>query len=188
MGRGDEMTAEALTMSGLPLAVVLLLLFLAAVLWYRGREMYQESGLPTGQVIYTDTGAWRANNDVLHVAELRLVGKPDYLVEQHDGTVIPVEIKSSPAPETPWEGQVLQLAAYCLLVEVNYGVRPPYGILQYKDRAFAVDYTADLEADLLDLLDEMRATREEFDPEPDHADRRRCQACGVRDACDRRLA
>lgn len=177
-----------MSMSGLPLAVVLLLLFLAAALWFRGRGMRQQSGLPEGNVIYTDTGAWRANNDVLHAAQLRLVGKPDYLVEQHDGTVIPVEVKSGFAPDTPWEGQVLQLAAYCLLVEANYGVRPPYGILQYKDHAFAIDYTDDLEADLLDLLDEMRAAREEIDPEPGHSDRRRCAACGVRADCDRRLA
>lgn len=182
------MTGQTMMMSGLPLAVVLLLLFVAAVLWFRGRDMHRESGLPAGQVIYTDTGAWRANSEVLHAAHLRLVGKPDYLVEQNDGTIIPVEIKSSLAPDAPWEGQVLQLAAYCLLVETNYGVRPPYGILQYKDRAFAVDYTPDLEADLLDVLDEMRATREEDDPDPGHDDRRRCAACGVRQACDRRLA
>lgn len=179
---------NGLMMSGFPLVLVLFLLFLAAALWFRGREMRQESGLPAGNVIYTDTGAWRPNSDVLHAAGLRLVGKPDYLVEQNDGTIIPVEIKSSLAPDTPWEGQVLQLAAYCLLVEENYGVRPPYGILQYKDRAFAVDYTGELEADLLDVLDDMRAAREEDDPEPDHDDPRRCRACGVRAACDHRLA
>lgn len=174
--------------SGFPLVLVLFLLFLATALWFRGRDMREESGLPAGDVIYTDTGAWRANSNVLHSARLRLVGKPDYLVEQNDGTIIPVEIKSSLAPDTPWDGQVLQLAVYCLLVEENYGVRPPYGILQYRDRAFAVDYTGDLEADLLDLLDDMRATREENDPEPDHNEPRRCVACGVRAACDRRLA
>lgn len=177
-----------MTMSGLPLAIVLALLFLAAVLWFRGRDLREQSGLPAGNVIYTDTGTWRANSNVLHASHLRLVGKPDYLVEQADGTIIPVEIKSSAAPDAPWDGQVLQLAAYCLLVEVNYGVRPPYGILQYKDRAFAVDFTDDLEADLLDLLDEMRATREDYDPDPYHNERRRCAACGVREACDRRLA
>lgn len=177
-----------MTMSGLPLALVLGLLFLAAVLWVRGRDMRRESGLPPGNVIYTDTGLWRANNEVLHASHLRLVGKPDYLVQQNDGTIIPVEIKSGLAPNAPWDGQVLQLAAYCVLVESNYGTRPPYGILQYRDRAFAVDFTPDLEADLLDVLDEMRAARGEPDPEPDHADRRRCAACGVRDDCDRRMA
>ncbi len=174
-------------MSGLPLMFVLLLLFLAAALWIRGREWRQESGVPEGDILYNDTGAWRANNDVLHAQRLRLVGKPDYLVEQHDGTIIPVEVKSSAAPARPWEGQVLQLAAYCLLVEENFGVRPPYGILQYRDEAFAIDFTDELEADLLAVLDEMRDARHETDPEPDHADRRRCAGCGVREACDRRL-
>ncbi|MCL4803073.1 MAG: Dna2/Cas4 domain-containing protein [Anaerolineae bacterium] len=175
-------------MSGLPLILVLGLLFLAALFWFRGRNLREESGLPAGNVIYTDTGTWRANSAVLHAAHLRLAGKPDYLVEQRDGSIIPVEIKSSLAPNSPWDGQVLQLAAYCALVETNYGVRPPYGILQYKDRAFAVDFTDDLEADLLDLLDEMRQTSADPDPEPDHGDRRRCLACGVREACGRRLA
>ena len=62
----------------------------------------------------------------------------------------------------------------------------PYGILQYKDRAFAIDFTADLEADLLDVLDEMREARQEDDPDPGHDDRRRCAACGVPAAWRRR--
>lgn len=172
----------------LPYLLMLFLLFLAAMLWLRSREWRRQSGLPEGEVIYTDTGTWRANARVLHSAGLRLVGKPDYLVEQADGTIIPVEVKSGPAPDNPWEGQILQLAAYCRLVEEHYGVRPPYGILQYQDHAFAVDYTGDLEADLLAVLDEMRAAATADDLAPDHADRRRCAACGVRHACDRRLA
>lgn len=175
-------------LGGLPLILVLVLLFLAAALWVRGREWRQESGLPEGDVFYSDTGAWRANSQVLHATRLRLVGKPDYLVEQADGAIIPVEVKSSAAPARPWEGQVLQLAAYCVLVEENFGVRPPYGILQYRDHAFAVDFTDDLEADLMAVLDEMRAARDEVDPAPDHADPRRCYGCGQRAGCDRRLA
>ena len=175
-------------LGGLPLLLVLTLLFVAAAFWIGGRQMREDSGLPDGRVFYSDTETWRANNDVLHAAHLRLVGKPDYLVEQDNGAIIPVEVKSSRAPERPYEGQVLQLAAYCLLVEENFGVRPPYGILQYRDQAFAIDYSADLEADLLAVLDEMRAARGEDDPDPDHGDPRRCLACGLRAACDRRLA
>lgn len=174
-------------MGGLPLLLVLFLLFLAGALWIGGREWRRESGLPDGDILYTDTGVWRANNAVLHAARLRLVGKPDYLVEQRDGSIIPVEVKSSLAPERPWDGQVLQLAAYCVLVEENYGVRPPNGILQYRDQAIAIDFTGDLEADLLDVLDEMRAAAGDPDPEPDHDDPRRCRGCGVRAACAYRL-
>jgi CRISPR-associated exonuclease Cas4 len=177
-----------MALGGLSLLLVLGLLLLAAVLWHTGQAWRQRSGLPEGEVIYTDTGAWETNDQVLHAPDVRLVGKPDYLVRQHGGAIIPVEVKSGAAPAQPWEGQVLQLAAYCLLVESTYGVRPPYGILQYRDRAFAIDYTDDLEADLLDVLREMRGTLALSDVEPDHNDWRRCAGCGVRAACEKRLA
>jgi CRISPR-associated exonuclease Cas4 len=177
-----------MSLGGLPLLFVLGLLLLAAVLWHTGKAWREESGLPAGDVIYTDAGAWERNEQVLHAPDLRLVGKPDYLVRQRGGMIVPVEVKSSDAPDAPWEGQVLQLAAYCYLVETTFGVRPSYGILQYKDRAFAIDYTDDLEQDLLDVLAEMRATMALPDVSPDHNDWRRCAGCGVRSACDRRLA
>ena len=172
---------------GLPLVLVLFLVFVAAALWLRGRAWREASGLPEGNVIYSDSGAWHPNNRVLHDMDWRLAGKPDYLVEQPDGLIIPVEVKSGRAPNKPWEGQVLQLAAYCLLVETNYGVRPPYGILQYSDQAYAIDYSLDLEEDLLALLEEMRLTRLATDAPRDHQSNARCRSCGVRDACDQRL-
>jgi CRISPR-associated exonuclease Cas4 len=119
---------------------------------------------------------------------VQLVGKPDYLIEQKDGMIVPVELKSGRAPEEPHDGHVLQLAAYCLLVEENYGIRPDFGIIQYKDRAFAVDYTEELEDDLLDLLEEMREGLLEEDLERDHNDWRKCAKCGVRGHCYQRLA
>jgi CRISPR-associated exonuclease Cas4 len=175
-------------LGGMPFVLVIGLLLLAAVLWHFGRRWQEESGLPEGSVIYTDTGAWRPNASVLHAADVRLVGKPDYLVEQRNGLVIPVEVKSSLAPNEPWDDHILQLAAYCLLVEENYGVRPPYGIIQYRDRAFAIDYTEDLEADLLYVLDEMRRLLSDGEPERDHDDPRICAGCGVRRMCNQRLA
>lgn len=175
-------------LGGLPLLIVLVLMLLAAGLWVGGQRMREASGLPDGDVIYTDSGAWQRNDTVLHARSVRLVGKPDYLVRQHDGVIIPVEVKSSPAPQRPWEGQVLQLAAYCLLVEETHGVRPPYGILQYKDDAFAVTYTPELELDLLDLLAEMSEASAYPELSRDHDDPRRCAGCGVRQACDERLS
>jgi CRISPR-associated exonuclease Cas4 len=172
----------------MPLVLFVGLLALAFALWHVGRRWQEESGLPQGSVIYTDSGAWRPNSEVLHANDIRLAGKPDYLVQQHDGLIIPVEVKSSRAPAEPWDDHILQLAAYCLLVEEKYGVRPPYGILQYRDRAFAIDYTADLEDDLLFILDEMRGVLHDGEPERDHDDPRLCAGCGVRRMCNQRLA
>jgi CRISPR-associated exonuclease Cas4 len=164
------------------------LLLAATVLWFWSRQAQMQAGLPTGSVIYTDTGTWFRNEEPLYADELRLVGRPDYLVEEPDGGIIPVELKSRKAPPEPFDGHILQLAAYCYLVTVNYGKRPSYGIIQYRDRAFAIDYTDELEADLLDLLADMRATLYEEDVDRDHNDWRRCARCGVRGECYQRLA
>jgi CRISPR-associated exonuclease Cas4 len=164
------------------------LLLLAAVLWLWSRSAQEQSGLPAGSVIYTDSGTWFHNEESLYAADVKLVGRPDYLVEEPDGTIVPVEVKSRPAPTTPYEGHILQLAAYCYLVTVNYGKRPSYGILQYRDRAFAIDFTNELEEDLLDMLAEMRSDMFAEEVDRDHNDWRRCARCGVRGDCYQRLA
>jgi len=161
------------------LALGLLLLWLAR----RGRV---RSGLPQGRVVYTDTGGWGRLERPLFSREFLLTGKPDYLVA--DGNdVIPVEVKSGRAPAQPYPSHLLQLAAYCLLVEECYGRRPPYGIIKYTGRAFEVDYTPALEDELLATMDLMRTNLADGDAPRSHNEPRRCQACGYRQHCDQRL-
>ena len=138
-----------------PLVLVLLMLGTAVWLWRRSQNLWQQSGLPDGNVIYSDTGAWFPNTQPLYAPNFGLSGKPDYLVQQADGSVVPVELKSGRAPDEPWEGHILQLAAYCLLVEECYGREAPYGIIKYDDRTFEVDYTPELEQRLLGVLEAM---------------------------------
>ena len=157
----------------------LLLLWLAQ----RGRA---RSGLPKGRVVYSDTGGWDRLDRPLFSQEFQLTGKPDYLVA--DGAdIIPVEVKSGRAPAQPYESHVLQLAAYCLLVEECYRRRPPYGIVKYADRAFEIDYTPELEDELLATLDDMRADLAEGDASRSHDELARCQACGYYELCSQRL-
>ncbi len=172
-------------LTGILLGVVLFLLTIGAWLW--SREQRAQTGLPAGDVIYTDANTWFQNTDSLVAYSLKLVGKPDYLVQEDDGSIVPVEIKSGRAPAEPHEGHVLQLAAYCVLVMENYQVRPAYGIIQYQDRAFAVDFTPDLEADVYDLLAEMRETLYTGNADRDHNDWQRCHRCGLRGVCGQRL-
>ncbi len=47
---------------------------------------------------------------------------------------------------------MLQLAAYCLLVEEQESQAVPYGIIKYADKAFEVDYTPALRAQVVDTL------------------------------------
>ncbi|HEX2697922.1 MAG TPA: Dna2/Cas4 domain-containing protein, partial [Anaerolineales bacterium] len=106
----------------------------------------------------------------------------------HEGKLIPVEVKSGRTPEAPYDSHIFQVAAYCLLVEKTYGKRPPYGIIHYPDRDFAVDYTPELESALLDELAEMKRDEVRTNVPRSHEDAARCRKCGFRKVCDQSLA
>jgi CRISPR-associated exonuclease Cas4 len=168
------------------LYLALIILIVAIVLlWQSGRQRKQ-AGLPGGRVIYTDTRAWGEVDKALYDHALGLTGKPDYLVEQ-DGQIIPVEVKSGRTPEAPYDSHIFQVGAYCLLVEKAYGKRPPYGIIHYPKRDFAVDYTTELESALMEQLAEMRRDGMRQDVPRSHDEPARCQSCGFRKVCDQKL-
>ncbi|HDH09491.1 MAG TPA: CRISPR-associated protein Cas4, partial [Chloroflexi bacterium] len=96
--------------------LVVLLLVAALALLRSARAGRRRTGLPSGRVIYADTGAWGRCERPLFSRRYLLTGKPDYLVEEK-GRLIPVEVKPTVSPSTPYRSHVLQLAAYCLLVE-----------------------------------------------------------------------
>jgi len=161
-------------------------LLLSVILFWLARRQQKASGLPAGRVIYADTHGWGAVEQPLYDADLGLVGKPDYLVEQNQ-QVIPVEVKSSRISAVPYDAHIFQLAAYCLLVQRQYGKRPAYGILHYPHRTFAIDYTPELENRLLALLAEMRAQERRPEISRSHESAARCSRCGFRTICDQRL-
>jgi CRISPR-associated exonuclease Cas4 len=164
-----------------------LFLFIAGMLLVLIAERQRKkTGVPRGRIIYSDTGSWGPVEQPLYDRNLALTGKPDYLVESGDD-LIPVEVKSSRAPAVPYDSHIFQLAAYCLLVESHFGHRPPYGILKYADRTFAVDFSEKLEESLLDLLDEMRLDERKREVNRSHEQASRCMRCGYRSACDEKL-
>lgn len=163
-----------------------LLVAVAVFLLLQATRQQQEAGLPAGRVIYADQSQWGKAEKPFYDDALKLTGKPDYLVESQ-GFIIPVEVKSCPAPHVPHEGHILQLASYCLLVERAHGKRPPYGILHYQDRDFSIEYTPGLESNLLETLADMRYTEHLSEVERSHESPARCARCGYRDTCDDRL-
>ncbi len=168
------------------LYLALIILMVAIVLLWQSDRQRKQAGLPGGRVIYTDTRAWGEVDQALYDHVLGLTGKPDYLVEQ-DGQIIPVEVKSGRTPEAPYDSHIFQVAAYCLLVEKTYAKRPPYGIIHYPKRDFAVDYTTELESALLEQLAEMRRDGLRQDVPRSHEEPARCQSCGFRKVCDQKL-
>lgn len=165
----------------------LVLILLALLLWFLSQRAQRASGLPGGQVVYTDTGGWGRLEKPLFSARLQLTGKPDYLMRDGAGYV-PVELKSGRAPATgPYAAHVYQLAAYCALTAETYGRRPAYGLIKYADKILRVDFTPRLEAELLMLLDDMRADGEAEEVARSHSSVARCRACGFREVCEESL-
>ena len=164
----------------------LLLFLIALVLLWQSNRQRKQAGLPGGHVVYTDTRAWGKVEKPLFDQALGLTGKPDYLIE-HEGQLIPVEVKTGRTPEAPYDSHIFQVAAYCLLVEKTYGKRPAYGLIHYPHRDFAVDFTPQLESALLEQLAEMRRDEVRRDVPRSHDEPMRCRACGFRKICDQKL-
>jgi CRISPR-associated exonuclease Cas4 len=160
---------------------------LALLLLWLALRMRGQSALPEGRVVYDDTGAWARNERAFFSKAHRLSGKPDYLIETQAG-IVPVELKSGQAPARPRDGHVLQLAAYCLLIEEAYASPPPEGLIKYEDDYFVIAYTPALRERLLRTLAVMRADLEAGGNARNHREPGRCRSCGVRDACDESLA
>jgi CRISPR-associated exonuclease Cas4 len=166
--------------------LALVLIFFGWRLTRQSREARLRAGIPVGRVIYADSQSWRRTAQPFFSDRYRLVGKPDYLVETGAG-LIPVEVKSSSGPTIPYVGHLLQLAAYCLLVEEVTGQRPPQGLIQYQDKLFEVDFTLDLRRELFETLAAIRTDREQAQVSRSHDNPAKCGRCRFRGVCDESL-
>ena len=187
-------------MNWLVLALAGLIVF-AISAYLLAKRIASRTGLPSGKVIYSDTGfpVGRLGNIATNETGEKqerpliskrygLIGRPDYLIRTDKG-IVPVEAKSARLPLSgrPYDSHVMQLAAYCLLVEDVLHVDVPYRILRYRDREVQVDYTSELMEELLDIIDEMREARRFDEVHRDHEDARRCANCYMREVCDESL-
>lgn len=168
----------------LPAAIIILII--AFLLFWQAARQQKSAGLPGGQVIYADTRAWNAVEKPLYDPFLGLTGKPDYLVKK-GRQIIPIEVKSSRISDSPYDSHIYQLAAYCYLVERETRIRPRYGILHYPNRTFRIDYTAELEAALLELIAEIRYQERRTVVNRSHELPQRCAGCGFEENCNQSL-
>lgn len=163
----------------------ILFIFAIFLLWQSTRQR-KDVGIPGGEIIYSDTKSWGKVEKPLYDAKLGLAGKPDYLVREGK-TIIPVEVKASKAVEGPYDSHIYQLASYCLLVEKEFDIRPPYGILHYHNRTYRIDYTQELESSLMDILAEMRVSARKKEIDRSHNLQARCKGCGYKSVCEQKI-
>jgi CRISPR-associated exonuclease Cas4 len=166
--------------------VILVLILLALALLLRGaaRQLVGRSTRPQ-HVVHADAGD---NERVLTSHRYHLTGQPDYILEEA-GERFPMERKSRDLTRYgPYEGERLQLAAYCLLLEETTGQRVHRGRLEYRNRAIDVPFDRALRAALLETLRDLQALRGASDVRRDHTSAGRCRGCGFRSRCSDSLA
>jgi len=150
-------------------------------------ETEQERGdlnLEEGKIKYVDK--LEKKSKLLKSDKYKLRGKPDLILEK-DGNPVPVEVKTGRVPEGPFFSHILQIAAYCLLVEEDIGKKPPYGLIRYGDTEFDIEYDEDLKHLLLEKIGDMRDHIKNGDVHRNHNREGKCKNCSRRKICDESL-
>ncbi len=115
-----------------------------------------------------------------------LSGRPDFVL-LIDDEHIPVEVKTGRVPRGPLFSHILQVAAYCLLIEEEFGAAPSHGIVRYGQNENVVDYDNSLKEMVLLKLEEIRRTMESGNAHRNHNKPGKCIHCSRRQKCPERL-
>ncbi len=145
--------------------------------YWEASDERAEAGFIAGRTLELDSRT-------LYSPRYGLAGKPDRIVDR-DGVPIPEEWKSA---GNVYPSHRVQMGVYLLLVEEEYGVRPPYGVIVLGDgKRVVVHNTGELRAQVLGIAEEIRATRRRpAIPILVRQPPAKCRACGVHQACRQR--
>ena len=82
---------------------------------------------PFSRLVYED-------GKILESSRHSLRGRPDMVFQTlFARRLLPMELKSGNIIDTPHLGDIMQLAAYFIIIEEAMGKRPPYGFLRYNN-------------------------------------------------------
>jgi CRISPR-associated exonuclease Cas4 len=173
-------------MTMLPLLIAACLFLAAVFLLVRARAQRRLGGLPEGHLIYIDDVA--RDCPVLVSRRYGLKGKPDAVVRTETGDLIPVERKKTRAPRNrPYDGDLIQATAYCVLVEEAFGRVPPFMRIQYADHWFDEPYTPQRKQWVLKTCERVRGARRQKDCRRSHEIPAKCRNCGQKPNCGEAL-
>ena len=144
-------------------------------------EKQRALGLPDGKLVYEDADGL---GEALTSRDYPLAGKPDYVVQLSDGRPVPVELKLNVYDASaPFSNHVVQVAAYCLILEDYFEQPPTHGIVRYADCEFTVEYTPALRKKVIRLLTEMAKCSEQQRPPLKSQVAKKCRSCTFKAIC-----
>lgn len=144
-------------------------------------EKQRALGLPDGKLVYEDADGL---GEALTSRDYPLAGKPDYVVELSDGRPVPVELKLNVHDASaPFSNHVVQVGAYCLILEDYFEQPPTHGIVRYADCEFTVEYTPALRKKVIRLLNEMAKCSEQQRPPLKSQVAKKCRPCAFKAIC-----
>jgi len=179
----QEEAASAITMiiSAIWLASAAFFLVVALKSTQLARSIRTVVDLPNGTIDYV---AGEGVED-LSSKKTGLIGRPDYVINVR-GSFVPVEIKTGRVPRGPLFSHIMQLTAYCVLVEEKYG-KTEYGMLMYGNQAYRISLTDELKTTLFKKVDKMREALKTGIVHRDHNKPGKCRHCSRRNACNESL-
>jgi CRISPR-associated exonuclease Cas4 len=159
---------------------------LAVLLFAAARWVAADTGLAAGaRVVSTDVGP--DPSVMLTDLALGIRGRPDYLVREAAG-LVPIEIKPMRGATMLYESDRVQIGAYLLLVRATYPTLfAGYGRVRYRETAFVVPLTPELESLCARTAALVRAARQASDVHRTHTVAAKCRTCAVRPACTEAL-
>lgn len=159
------------------------LLVLGIINQRRYRRNQRKAHLVPGRLVASDLSG---PGPLLHDPEWNLQGRPDQILETKSGWV-PVEFKTGKTPAHPHRNHAQQVGCYLRLVEVATGKAPDYGLLNYPDGVFRIEWNDTLRADVQETLRRIAKARADGSADRDHHHVGRCMGCSRRGACTQRL-
>ena len=146
------------------------------------KNIQEKYHLSTGRITYSDL-----NNlgRPLYSQKYQLAGKPDYIIKEKEHH-IPVEYKSS-YTNHPKPYHIMQLAAYCQLLEDHFNIFVPYGILIYENNRFTIPNTPKLRFELAKTIKKMRDSIKKQTIHRTHNNVSQCRHCSMKNYCTEKL-
>jgi len=160
--------------------VSMVLIVLSKIMQSKIEYVKKTHGIQDGRIAYSDLNV---PGKSFFSKRYRISGKPDYIVKR-ENRYIPVELKSGNY-DSPQKNHVFQLAAYCQLVEENYGVFVPYGILVYSDGSkFNIPFDPRVRFELEKTVNDMRQIIKKGRITMIERNLSKCKSCSMREYCN----